>query len=57
MCVECPVIIEGQRYKINMICIPLKDLKVILGMDWMSANHILIDCGQKKLIFPKLEGM
>jgi len=40
-----------------MICIPLKDLKVIFGMDWLSANHILIDCGLKKLIFPKLEGM
>ena len=26
-------------------------------MDWLSANHILIDCGQKKLIFPRLEGM
>ncbi|XP_068461553.1 uncharacterized protein [Phaseolus vulgaris] len=40
-----------------MICIPLKDLEVILGMDWLSANHILIDCGRKKLIFPKLERM
>jgi len=57
MCAECPVIIDGRRYKINMICIPLKDLEVILGVDWLSANHILIDCGRKKLIFPGLEGM
>jgi len=57
MCAECSVIIDGQRYKINIICIPLKDLEVILGMDWLSANHILIDCGRKKLIFPGLEGM
>jgi len=34
MCVECPVIIDGQRYKINMNFIPLKDLEVISGMDW-----------------------
>jgi len=40
-----------------MICIPLKDLEVILGMDWLSANHILIDCGRKKLIFLGLEGI
>jgi len=52
MCAECPVIIDGQRYKINMICIPLKDLEVILGMNLLSANQILIDYGQKKLIFP-----
>jgi len=57
MCDECPVIIDGKRYKINMICILLKDLEVILGMDWLSTNHILIDCGQKKLISLKLEGM
>jgi len=57
MCAECLVIIDGQRYKINMICIPLKDLEVIYGMDWLSANHILIDCVRKKLIFPKLEGV
>jgi len=57
MCAECPIIIDGQRFKINMICIPLKVLEVILGMGWLSANHILIDCGRKKLIFPGLEGM
>jgi len=22
-------------------------------MDWLSANHILIDCGHKQLIFPE----
>ncbi|XP_068502889.1 uncharacterized protein [Phaseolus vulgaris] len=26
-------------------------------MDWLSANHILLDCGRKKLIFAGLEGM
>jgi len=28
---------------------------VILGMDWLSTNHILIDCREKKLLFPDLE--
>jgi len=53
VCVECPVIINEQKYKINMICIHMKDLEVILGMDWLSANHILIDYGHKQLIFPE----
>ena len=26
-------------------------------MDWLSINHILIDCGRKKLIFPKIGEM
>jgi len=57
MYVECPVTIDGQRFKINMICISLKDLEFILGINWLFTNHIFIDCGRKKLIFPKLEGM
>ena len=28
---------------------------MILGMDWLSANPILIDCREKKLLFPNSE--
>ena len=45
VCAECPVIVEGRRFKVNLICLPLQGLDVILGMDWLAANHILIDCG------------
>jgi len=38
-----------------MVCLPLKGLDVILGMNWLSANHILIDCNERKLLFPNLE--
>ncbi|XP_027903542.1 uncharacterized protein LOC114163424 [Vigna unguiculata] len=31
------------------------ELEVILGMDWLSANPILIDCREKKLLFPNSE--
>jgi len=30
---ECPVIVEGRRFKINLICLPIQDLDVILRMD------------------------
>ncbi|XP_017412819.1 uncharacterized protein LOC108324383 [Vigna angularis] len=53
MCVRCPIEVEGRRYKVNLICLPLKDLEVILGMDWLNTNRILIDCGAKELIFPE----
>ena len=35
--------VEGRMYKVNLICLPLQELEVILGMDWLSANHILIN--------------
>jgi len=36
---------------VNLICLPLQELEVILGMDWLSANRILIDCQEKRLLF------
>ncbi|XP_047173236.1 uncharacterized protein LOC124841097 [Vigna umbellata] len=55
VCVRCPIEVEGRRYKVNLICLPLQGLEVILGMDWLAVNRILIDCGEKKLVFPSEE--
>ncbi|XP_047148293.1 uncharacterized protein LOC124820605 [Vigna umbellata] len=55
VCIGCPIEVDGHRFKMNLICLPLQGLEVILGMDWLTANHILIDCGEKKLIFPSEE--
>lgn len=54
-CIRCPIEVEGRQFKLNLICLPLQDLEVILGMDWLAVNHILIDCGEKRLIFPNEE--
>src|ERR1044072_4338359 len=35
-CLHCPVMIDGKTYYANLLCLPLKDLDVILGMDWLS---------------------
>ncbi|XP_017426298.1 uncharacterized protein LOC108334880 [Vigna angularis] len=55
VCIRCPIVVEGRSYKVNLICLPLKELEVILGMDWLATNRILIDCGKKELIFPNEE--
>jgi len=55
LCDRCPVEVEGHRYKVNLICLPLQELEVILGMDWLSANCILIDCREKRLLFSDYE--
>jgi len=57
LCARCPVEVEGRRYKVNLICLPLQDLELILGMDWLSANRVLIDCREKRLLFPDLEDL
>ncbi|XP_027348048.1 uncharacterized protein LOC113859485 [Abrus precatorius] len=48
---HCPIQIEGKSFLVNLICLPLSDLDVILGMDWLSANHVLLDCQEKTLVF------
>nr|KYP61433.1 Retrotransposable element Tf2 [Cajanus cajan] len=55
LCVGCPIVVNEKRYKVNLICLPLVDIDIILGMDWLSANRILIDCANRKLIFPQVE--
>ena len=55
LCARCPMEVEGRMYKVNLICLPLQELEVILGMDWLSTNRILIDCREKKLLFPNSE--
>ncbi|XP_027905725.1 uncharacterized protein LOC114165266 [Vigna unguiculata] len=55
LCARCLIEVEGRKYKVNLICLPLEGLDVILGMDWLSANHILIDCNEKRVVFPSLE--
>ena len=47
--------VEGRVYKVNLICLPLQELEVILGMNWLFANRILIDCQEKNLLFPNSE--
>jgi len=55
LCARCLIEVEGRKYRVNLICLPLEGLDVILGMDWLSTNHILIDCNEKRVVFPSLE--
>jgi len=37
--------VAGRRFKVNLIYLPMEGLDVILGMDWLSGNHIVVDYG------------
>jgi hypothetical protein len=32
----------------------MKQLDVILGMDWLSANHVYIGCAEKSIYMPTI---
>jgi len=33
VCVGCSMKVAGRRFKVNLVCLPLEELDVILGMD------------------------
>ncbi|XP_027351202.1 uncharacterized protein LOC113862311 [Abrus precatorius] len=43
--------VHGREFEVDLICLPLSQLDVILEMDWLAANHVLLDCREKTLIF------
>ncbi|GAU50680.1 hypothetical protein TSUD_371390 [Trifolium subterraneum] len=49
VCQNCPVSVTGKIYHVDLICLPLKDMDIVLGMDWLSANTVYLGCAEKNL--------
>ena len=45
------VIIKGQKFLANLILLDIHDFVVILGMDWLSRHHAIVDCYRKEVRF------
>ena len=57
VCIGSSMVVAGRIFNVNLVCLPLEGLDVILGMDWLSNNHIIINCGRRNLVFPEHEGL
>jgi len=57
VCVGCPMEVAGCRFTLNLICLPMEGLDVIVGMDWLSSNLVVIDCGWHRIVFPDTVGL
>ncbi|XP_058741617.1 uncharacterized protein LOC131614003 [Vicia villosa] len=55
ICKDCSVTFNGQNFVIVLICLPLKKIDVVLGMDWLSANSVYISCKEKAIFIPAEE--
>ena len=40
-CLNCPFSIFSRDFRMNLVCLPLDQLDVILGMNWLEFNHVL----------------
>ncbi|KAL0556757.1 hypothetical protein IC582_005273 [Cucumis melo] len=47
----CQVEIAGHVIEVTLLVLNMLDFDVILGMDWLVANHASIDCSRKEVTF------
>ena len=45
------VIIGGHEFLAYLILLDIHDFDVILGMDWLSRHHAIVDCYRKEVRF------
>ncbi|XP_058764609.1 uncharacterized protein LOC131638064 [Vicia villosa] len=49
VCLKCPVSIFDKDFLIYSVCLSLRGLDVILGMNWLEHNHVHINCYDKSV--------
>ncbi|XP_022014227.1 uncharacterized protein LOC110913713 [Helianthus annuus] len=49
VCRDCEIIVEDEKFAIDLIPMVLGEFKVVVGMDWLAKHHAEIQC-EKKLI-------
>ncbi|KAL0539895.1 hypothetical protein IC582_024116 [Cucumis melo] len=48
---SCQIELAGHVIEVTLIVLDMLDFDVILGMDWLAANHASIDCSCKEVTF------
>src|SRR4051812_4640490 len=51
VCLNCMLSIFGRDFGIDLVCLPLEQLDVILGMNWLEFNRVYINCFDNTVIF------
>ena len=50
----CQIEIDGRVLGVTLLVLDIRDFDVVLGMDWLAANHASIDCSRKEVVFNPL---
>ena len=51
VCLKCPLSIFDRDFVVDLVCLPLRGLDVILGMNWLEHNCVHINCYDKSVKF------
>lgn len=55
VCLNFSLTIFGKNFGMDLMCLPLRNLNVILGMNWLEFNHVCINCYDKTMTFPEFD--
>jgi len=53
VCAKCLVSFGSVDFELDLVCLSLKHMDVIFGMDWMLTFCVNINCLTKKITFSK----
>ncbi|XP_058755678.1 uncharacterized protein LOC131628887 [Vicia villosa] len=53
VCKGCPMIIFDKSLVMDLVCLPLHQIELILGMNWLEFNYVHMNYFNKMLRFPK----
>ena len=54
VCASFPLSIFDRDFVVDLVCLPLVGLDVVLGMDWLKANYVHINCYDNTVRFSSL---
>ena len=49
MCRDCGLEISGILLYVDLRVMDMSEFEVILGMDWLTAHRVIIDCDRKRV--------
>jgi len=51
VCLKCLLSMFGRDFEVDLVCLPLSEMDVIFGMNWLEYNHVHINCFSKTVYF------
>ena len=56
ICPDCELEISGILLTVDLRVMDMSKFDVILGMDWLTAHRVVIDCDRKRVTAHTLNG-
>ncbi|KAA3477804.1 RVP_2 domain-containing protein [Gossypium australe] len=50
LCKNCPLMVKGYCFSVDLMLLPFDEFDVILGMDWLTQHDAVLNCKQKYIV-------